>query len=79
VTPRYVQKLFEEAGETFTQYLIVQRLARASRLLTDPQLIDRTLTSIALEVGFGDLSYFNRAFRRQFGITPSDTRAVAKS
>lgn len=79
VTPRHVQKLFEESGETFTQYVIAQRLARASRLLTDPQLIERTVTSIALDVGFGDLSYFNRAFRKQFGMTPSDARAIAGS
>jgi AraC-like DNA-binding protein len=77
VTPRHVQKLFEESGETFTQYVVAQRLARASRLLADPQLIGRTVTSIALDVGFGDLSYFNRAFRKQFGVTPSDARAAA--
>jgi AraC-like DNA-binding protein len=78
VTPRHVQKLFEEDGATFTQYLINQRLARAQRLLTNPQLGDRTMTSIALEVGFGDLSYFNRAFRRQFGLSPSDARASSR-
>jgi AraC-like DNA-binding protein len=77
VTPRHVQKLFEEDGMTFTQYLVSQRLARAQRLLTNPQLRDRTMTSIALEVGFADLSYFNRAFRRQFGMAPSDSRATA--
>ena len=77
VTPRHVQKLFEESGETFTQYVVAQRLARASRLLADPQLIGRTVTSIALDVGFGDLSYFNRAFRKQFGVTPSDARTAA--
>jgi AraC-like DNA-binding protein len=79
VTPRYVQKLFEEAGETFTEFLVTQRLMRANRLLTDPQLADRSLTSIALEVGFGDLSYFNRAFRSRFGGSPADIRASAAS
>jgi AraC-like DNA-binding protein len=79
VTPRYVQKLFEESGETFTEFLVAQRLSRANRLLTDPQLADRTLTSIAFESGFGDLSYFNRAFRRRFGGSPSDVRAGASA
>ncbi|RVC16943.1 AraC family transcriptional regulator, partial [Mesorhizobium sp. M7A.F.Ca.AU.002.02.1.1] len=27
--------------------------------------------------GFNDLSYFNRAFRRRYGATPSDVRAAA--
>lgn len=79
VTPRYVQKLFEESGETFTEFLVAQRLTRANRLLTDPQLTGRTLTSIAFEVGFGDLSYFNRAFRRRYGGSPTDVRATASA
>jgi AraC-like DNA-binding protein len=78
VTPRYVQKLFEESGATFTEFVIVERLARAQRLLADPQLIERTVTSVALDVGFSDLSYFNRAFRKRFGMTPSEARAVVR-
>jgi len=76
VTPRYVQKLFEESGVTFTAYVIAQRLTRANRLLADPQLSHRTLTAIALDAGFSDLSYFDRAFRRRFGASPKDVRAV---
>ena len=77
VTPRYVQRLFEEAGSTFTEYVVEQRLVRAHRLLTAARSSDQTLTAIAFEVGFGDLSYFNRAFRRRFGAPPSDVRAQA--
>jgi AraC-like DNA-binding protein len=79
VTPRYVQRLFEESGVTFTEYVIAQRLARAHRLVCDPQLSERTLTAIARDVGFGDRSYFNRAFRRRYGVTPSDLRAQARN
>jgi AraC-like DNA-binding protein len=77
VSPRYVQILFEEEGTTFSQYVIGQRLARAYRLLTDPRFADRSITSVALDAGFGDLSYFNRAFRRCYGSTPSEVRAGA--
>jgi AraC-like DNA-binding protein len=35
---------------------------------------ERTISAIAFAAGFGDLSHFNRAFRRHFGKTPSDTR-----
>jgi AraC-like DNA-binding protein len=35
-------------------------------------------TTSAFEVGFGNLSYFNRSFRRRYGVTPSDMRAAAR-
>lgn len=74
VTPRYVQMLFESEGITFTEYVLAQRLARAHRMLAEPGLRSRTISAIAFEVGFGNLSYFNRVFRRQFGMTPTEAR-----
>ncbi|WP_276519543.1 AraC family transcriptional regulator [Bradyrhizobium elkanii] len=46
--------------------------------MADPRQSGSTIGSIAFEVGFGDLSYFNRTFRRQYGVTPSDIRAVPR-
>lgn len=77
LTPRYLHKLFEGEGITFTQFILQQRLERAYRLLRDERFIMRNITAIAYGVGFGDLSYFNRAFRRRYGATPSDIRAAA--
>jgi transcriptional regulator GlxA family with amidase domain len=78
VTPRYVQMLFETEGSTFTESVLGWRLARAHRMLTDSRFAGRSITSVAFEVGFGDLSYFNRTFRRRFGDTPSGTRTQAR-
>jgi AraC-like DNA-binding protein len=75
VTPRHVQMLFESDGTTFSRFLLDQRLARAHRMLSNPLLAERTISAIAYEAGFGDLSHFNRTFRRRYGATPSDIRA----
>jgi AraC-like DNA-binding protein len=75
VTPRYVSRLFESAATTFSEFVLAQRLNRAHRMLTAPAFFGRTISSIAFEAGFGDLSYFNRTFRRRYGETPSDVRA----
>ena len=77
VSPRYVQMLFEQEGTTFSQYVLGQRLVRAYRILTNPLFADRSITSVAFDAGFGDLSYFNRAFRRCYGATPSEVRVEA--
>lgn len=74
VTPRYLQRLFESDGTTFSEFLIRQRLARAHQLLCDPNVQTLAISSIAYDVGFGDLSYFNRRFRRQYGLTPGEVR-----
>jgi AraC-like DNA-binding protein len=74
VTPRYVQRLFEADGTTFSEFLSGQRLARAHRLLCEPGTSQTAISTIAYDVGFGDLSYFNRRFRRQYGLTPREVR-----
>jgi AraC-like DNA-binding protein len=74
-TPRSIQRLFETEGTTFTDYLLAQRLAQAHRMLTDPQRAGDKVSAIAYDCGFGDVSYFNRVFRRRFGAVPSDVRA----
>jgi len=74
VTPRYVQRLFEADRTTFSEFLIGQRLTRAHRLLCDPSSVQAAISTIAYDVGFGDLSYFNRRFRRQYGLTPREVR-----
>lgn len=78
VTPRYVHKLFERDGTTFTRFVLQQRLDHAYRRLRNPQFLARSISSIAYDVGFGDLSYFNRVFRRRYGATPSDIRQSAQ-
>jgi transcriptional regulator GlxA family with amidase domain len=77
-TPRHIQRLFEDEGTTFTDYLLTQRLARAHRMLTNPLRAHEKVRSVAHDVGFGDLSYFNRVFRRRYGDTPSGVRAAAR-
>jgi len=74
LTTRYVQMLFENDGITFSEFVLEARLARARRMLINPGLADCSISSIAFGVGFGDLSYFNRTFRRRFGRTPSEAR-----
>jgi AraC-like DNA-binding protein len=75
VSSRYLHKLFESEGTTFTQFILRERLDRAYRMLRDPRFVTRSISSIAYDVGFGDLSYFNRTFRRYYGATPSDIRS----
>jgi len=78
VSPRYVRRLFEGEGDSFSNYLAGQRLQRARDLLTSPVAAGMSISRIAYEVGFGDLSYFNRRFRQAFGARPSDVRAQAR-
>jgi AraC-like DNA-binding protein len=77
VTPRYVHKLFEREGTTFSAFMLQHRLARAQQMLKDRRYDDHTISVIAFECGFSDLSYFNRTFRRAYNATPSDIRETA--
>ncbi|WP_245475877.1 AraC family transcriptional regulator [Mesorhizobium sp. M7A.F.Ca.US.006.01.1.1] len=77
LSARYIRKLFESEGTSLSDFMLCQRLLRAHRMLSNPRHAGRSITAIAFEAGFNDLSYFNRAFRRRYGATPSDVRAAA--
>lgn len=77
ITPRYVHLLLEETGRSLSHHVLERRLGKATGLLRDPRWCDRKIADIAIEAGFADLSYFNRAFRRRYGATPSDIRDAA--
>lgn len=68
VSARYVQMAFAEVGTTPSRFLLARRLdAAAARLVR----LDRpcSITDVALECGFSDLSYFSRVFGRRFGVS----------
>ncbi|WP_133646670.1 AraC family transcriptional regulator [Paraburkholderia flava] len=70
---RFHQLFIEAFGETPNRYVQRLRLDTSVTLLADPR---RSLTDIALDVGFGDQSAFTHAFTRRFGIAPGQWRAV---
>jgi AraC-like DNA-binding protein len=73
-----VRKLFEEEGSSFSSFVLAERLRAVRRMLVDRRYVHLNIAQIAHESGFGDVSYFNRAFRRHFGATPSDVREAAR-
>ena len=76
VSPRNAQRIFEQTGTTFTEFLLEQRLLLVRKLLLDPLNRWRKVSDLAHSAGFPDVSYFNRVFRRRFGVTPSDMRSA---
>ena len=79
ITSRQLQRLFEADGTTFSAYLLGERLSLAYRKLSDPRHSDLPVSAIAYDVGFGDLSYFHRCFRRRYGATPKRVRKCQRT
>lgn len=63
-------------GKGFTEYLNDYRLARAAEML---RATDLSLLEIAARSGFENLSYFNRMFKRKYGISPGKYRDIKSS
>lgn len=72
VNPSYLSALFKkEMGMTITAFINEQRMKQAVLYLNSTSL---RIQTIATEVGFTDLNYFSKVFKKYTGITPSDYR-----
>lgn len=76
VSTRYVHALFEPEPLTVGRYIRRLRVAACRRLLVGGA--GRSLTDIALDCGFYDLSHMTRCFRDEFGVTPREVRLLAQ-
>jgi len=74
ISPQYIRALFHSEETTFSDYVTGLRLAQVYRLLCNPLHIDRSISTLALDMGFNNLSYFNRIFKQRFGLTPTEVR-----
>ncbi len=77
ISERYLQRLLESSGTTFTALVNDLRLDHARALLSAAGTKTQRILDVALASGFTDLSHFNRLFRRRFDCTPSAMRSAA--
>lgn len=70
-------RLMESQGGV-TRDIRRQRLLESLAVLSDPGR-DKSIAAIAEEFCFSDAADFSRAFRREFGLAPSDARATAQA
>ncbi len=68
VSEGYLSRSFnQETGLSLIHYLTRYRIQQAKQLLATT---DKTITEVAMEVGFSDSNYFSRVFRQEVGLSP---------
>jgi AraC-like DNA-binding protein len=72
----YLYSLFNDDDTTVGQFVQVKRLQRAYEILVGDPKGHRTVSEIAYEVGFKNVSHFSRTFSRHFRIPPRDVRKL---
>lgn len=72
----YFSALFKkETGQNFMDYLTEMRINKAKELLCDDAL---SIQDVAEQVGYRDLKYFSRLFKKTAGVSPSDYKKLYK-
>jgi AraC family transcriptional activator of tynA and feaB len=74
ISTRYLHQLFSEHGTSFGRWVLARRLQRCRQDLADSSRDHWTIAEISCEHGFRDPSYFARAFKARYGISPRELR-----
>jgi len=76
--PTYFSKIFKDVtGKDFREYLNDHRITKAKEILLNGSRL--SITEIALALGFGDITTFERIFKRMVGLTPMQYRNRSSS
>jgi AraC family transcriptional regulator, regulatory protein of adaptative response / methylphosphotriester-DNA alkyltransferase methyltransferase len=75
-SPRQLQRVFADVGGLgFRSYLRRLRMSHAAQLLASTEI---RVNEVARRVGYGDASQFSKAFKRTYGVSPSQSRAMGR-
>ena len=68
------REIKKQTGKTYTELVQEKRLAQACFLLKNT---DITISDIAIQVGYDNISYFHRIFKNRFNMSPKSYRSTA--
>lgn len=69
---KYIGRLFKSTTDvSFTHYVNLLRLNHAKNLLLSTE---KSIIEVALDSGFENVTYFNRCFKQELGLTPTEFR-----
>ena len=74
ISVRTLHSRFEMIGQTFSRWLLDNRLEACRTALRDENQQPFKISDVAYRWGFNDLSYFNKTFRARFDMTPREWR-----
>jgi AraC family transcriptional regulator, positive regulator of tynA and feaB len=74
ISVRTLHFRFEKLGQTFGSWLLETRLEACGKALGDPHQHSSSISEIAYNCGFNDLSHFNKTFRERYGMPPGQYR-----
>jgi AraC-like DNA-binding protein len=74
ISARYLRMLFRGEDESVSRYILRRRLEECAKQLSSALWTGHTITDIAFACGFNSAAHFTRAFRDQYGVTPSEYR-----
>jgi AraC-like DNA-binding protein len=74
ISTRCLHSLFEKEPQSLGRHISSLRVESSRRMLLEDR--KRSLTDIALDCGFYDLSHMSRCFRNQYRVTPREYRAM---
>lgn len=77
ISVSYLHKLFQKMNTTVGRYIREKRLCHCHQDLAHPHNQGRSISDIAYRHGFNDMSYFSRAFKKHFGLTPKAWQSYA--
>lgn len=76
VSVRHLHALFNAAGTTICESILAARLSRSLRMLENAGGPPARIKEIAFDSGFSNQSHFSAQFRKRYGKTPREMRAM---
>lgn len=72
LAPNYLSMLFhKETGQTIREYINLCRVEEAKKIMT---VTNDSVTEVAMQVGFDNISYFSTVFKKYTGVSPAEYR-----
>jgi AraC family transcriptional activator of tynA and feaB len=78
ISVRTLHLRFQRLGTTFGTWILAERLEACRRALANTLFDQQSITEIAFDWGFREISHFSKVFKARYGVTPRDYRAASR-